>query len=225
LQRDRVSIVIKKDLAPAFGSARDQGARPTCLAFAASDCHAATLGAWEPLSCEWIYYRAQARCGRSHADGATLGSMLDALRHDGQPIEAAWPYQPTVAEPWAPPTGSPTLFRTVGELTTADVDMVVALLDSGRPTVVLMTLSRTYYVPDPDGVVRAAADEQPDPVVRHAVVATAHGVVDGREAVRIRNSWGPAWGAEGSAWLDRDFLAARIFAAFKLVGAAHVSAN
>jgi hypothetical protein len=225
LQRDRVVIVVKKDLAPAFGTARDQGARPTCLAFAASDCHAASLAPWEPLSCEWIYYRAQARSGRSPAEGATLGSMLDALRRDGQPIEAAWPYQQTVAEPWAPPTGSPKLFRTVGELTTADVDTVVGLLDSGRPAVVLMTLSRSFYVPDPDGVVRAAADERPDPMVRHAVVATAHGLVDGREAVRIRNSWGPAWGADGSAWLDRDFLAARLFAAFKLVGAEYVPAD
>lgn len=222
---DRMSIVVSRDLALAFGDPRDQGARPTCLAFASSDCHAATLGPWKPLSCEWIYHRAQVRSGRSHADRATLGSMLDALRHDGQPIEAEWPYQQTVVEPWTPPAGSPTVFRAVGQTVTADVDAVVALLDSGRPAVMLMTLSRSFYLPDPDGVVRAAADELPDPAVRHAVVATAHGVVDDRDAVRVRNSWGSGWGADGSAWLDRDFLAARLFAAFGLSGAEHVSAN
>ena len=170
LRRDRVSIVVNRDLAGAFGDARDQGARPTCLAFASSDCHAAMLGPWDPLSCEWIYHRAQARSGRSPADGATLESMLEALRHDGQPIEAEWPYQPTVVEPWTPPAGSPAVFRAAGEATAADVDAVVAMLDSGRPAVMLMTLSRSFYLPDPDGVVRAAAGELPDPAVRHAVV-------------------------------------------------------
>ncbi|WP_262503854.1 C1 family peptidase [Sphingosinithalassobacter sp. CS137] len=220
-----MSIVVSRDLASAFGGARDQGARPTCLAFASSDCHAATLGPWEPLSCEWIYHSAQARSGRSHFDGATLGSMLEALRHDGQPVESEWPYQQMVVEPWTPPAGSPTVFRAVGETTTADVDAVVALLESGRPAVMLMTLSRSFYLPDSDGVVRAAADELPDPAVRHAVVATAHGVVDGRSAVRVRNSWGTGWGADGSAWLDRDFLAARLFAAFGLLGVEDVSAD
>jgi len=217
-----VAIVVHRDLASAFGPSRDQGARPTCLAFAASDCHAAIRGAWNPLSCEWIYHRAQARSGRSHADGATLGSMLDALRLDGQPIEAAWPYQQVVIEPWAPPAGSPNVFRTAGATAAADVDSIVALLDSGRPAVMLMNLSRSFFRPDPDGVVRAAADERPDPAVRHAVVATAHGVVDGHEAVRVRNSWGMGWGADGSAWLGREYLAERLFAAFELLGAKHV---
>ena len=220
-----MSIVVSRDLGPAFGGPRDQGPRPTCLAFASSDCHAAGLGPWEPLSCEWIYHRAQARSGRSHGDGATLGSMIEALRHDGQPIEAEWPYQQTVADPWVPPATSPTVFRALGGVVAADFDSVVALLNAARPAVMLMTLSRSFYLPDPDGVVRAPADELPDPAIRHAVVATAHGVVDGRDAVRIRNSWGSGWGENGSAWLDCNFVAARLFAAFELMGVAHVSAD
>jgi hypothetical protein len=220
-----VAIVVHKDLASAFGPSRDQGARPTCLAFAASDCHAAVRSTWDPLSCEWIYHRAQVRSGRSHADGATLGSMLDALRLDGQPIEAAWPYQQKVTEPWAPPAGSPTVYRSACSTAAADVESIVALLDSGRPAVMLMNLSRSFFMPDPDGVVRATIDERPDPEVRHAVVATAHGVVDGHGAVRIRNSWGPGWGADGSAWLGREYLAARLFAAFEILGVEDVSAD
>lgn len=220
-----MSIVVHKDLAHTFGVARDQGARPTCLAFASSDCHAATLGPWEPLSCEWIYHRAQARSGRSHAEGATLSSMLDALRYDGQPIEGEWPYLQEVIEPWAPPAGSPMVFRALGSTTTPDVEAIVSLLDSGLPAVLLMTLSRSFYLPDPDGVVRPAVDERPDLAIRHAVVATAHGSLGGRSMVRVRNSWGAAWGADGSAWLDRDFLAARLLAAFSLVGAEHVSSG
>ncbi len=38
--------VVQQDLRFRFGTARDQGARPTCLAFAASDTHAALRTPW-----------------------------------------------------------------------------------------------------------------------------------------------------------------------------------
>jgi hypothetical protein len=218
-----VSIVVHKDLSPSFGPPRDQGARPTCLAFATSDCHAALLGPWKELSCEWIYNRAQVRAGRSHADGATLPSMLDALRRDGQPVEAGWPYQPTVRDPWEPPAGSPDLFKRDGSRGAADANAVTSILNTDRPVIMLMTLSRSFFRPDPDGVVRPSVGEQPDPAIRHAVIATAHGLVDSRLAVRIRNSWGAGWGLNGSAWLTNEFLAARLFATAELLGAIDVS--
>jgi hypothetical protein len=86
-----MTIAIKKDLRHLFGPVRDQGQRPTCLAFAASDTHAALRGAWEPLSCEYAFFHAQQRAGRSPHEGATLAPMLEALRHDGQPQETGWP--------------------------------------------------------------------------------------------------------------------------------------
>lgn len=218
-------IVVHRDLAPAFGAARDQGARPTCLAFAASDCHAAQRGPWDPLSCEWLYNRAQTRSGRSHADGATLGSLLDALRLDGQPLEAVWPYEPVVVEPWAPPAVSPLLYRRGGTALGPDFDAIVALLEAGRPAVLLMELSPSFFAPDTDGVVRPAAGERPDPAVRHAVVATAHGSVDGTAALRVRNSWGAGWGLDGSAWMARECVAAGLLAAVELLGAYDVSAD
>ena len=79
------STTIKTDLRRLFGPVRDQGQRPTCLAFAASDVHAALRGAWSPLSCEYIFFRAQQRSKRKPTEGATLPSMLEALRDDGQP--------------------------------------------------------------------------------------------------------------------------------------------
>ena len=42
-----------------FGQARNQGARPTCMAFAASDIHAALRRGWSPLSCEYAFYQAR----------------------------------------------------------------------------------------------------------------------------------------------------------------------
>jgi hypothetical protein len=46
-----VKIIV--DLRSKFGVARDQNPRPTCMAFAASDTHAALRSVWTPLSAEW----------------------------------------------------------------------------------------------------------------------------------------------------------------------------
>ena len=76
-------IVVSVDLRSKFGQARNQGLRPTCLAFAASDAHAGMRVGWTPLSCEYAFYQAQRRAGRPPSKGALLSSMLDALREDG----------------------------------------------------------------------------------------------------------------------------------------------
>ena len=49
------SITVRKDLRGRFGPVRDQGVRPTCLAFAASDAHAATREPWAELCCEYLF--------------------------------------------------------------------------------------------------------------------------------------------------------------------------
>lgn len=85
-------VTIEVDLRHRFGPIRDQGARPTCLAFATSDAHASLRGTWDALSCEYAFYHAQKRSGRSPTKGAFLNDMLTALRDEGQPIEDAWPY-------------------------------------------------------------------------------------------------------------------------------------
>jgi hypothetical protein len=81
-------ITISADLRASFGAARNQGARPTCLAFAASDAHAALRDGWVPLSCEYAFFQAQRRAGRMPNTGALLSSVLEALRKDGQPEES-----------------------------------------------------------------------------------------------------------------------------------------
>jgi hypothetical protein len=87
-----MTVDVECDLRLRFGPARDQGSRPTCLAFAASDTHAALRDPWTALSCEFAFYHAQRRAGRKPASGASLPYMLAALRDDGQPVETDWPY-------------------------------------------------------------------------------------------------------------------------------------
>ena len=209
-----MTIKINKDLRHLFGPVRDQGQRPTCLAFAASDTHAALRDAWEPLSCEYIFFHAQKRAGRTAKDGATLPSMLEALRQDGQPHEAGWPYLvalPADLTQWRPPAGVTPLYRRAGKSGADTVDAIVAELEQDRPVLTLIRLSRSFDWIGADSIVDPGPTEQPEYLRRHAVVAVGHGEAKGQRAVLIRNSWGAGWGDGGYGWLTEKFLIPRVF--------------
>ena len=220
-------IVVLKDLRPLFGEARNQGPRPTCLAFAGSDAHAALRPGWMPLSCEFAFYHAQRRSGRPPNRGAMLSAMLEALRETGQPEEAGWPYlaeTPIDAASWTPPDNAGPLFGRAGETRQPSLDGVIQELEGDRPAILLLMLSHAFYAPSAEAVIHPSAGEGPDPARRHAVVATAHGTVDGERAILVRNSWGLRWGAAGYGWLTETFLAPRLFAAAILTEDVDVSA-
>jgi hypothetical protein len=152
--------------------------------------------------------------------------MLESLRQDGQPEEEAWPYlvaTPTDEISWTPPTELGALFRRNGEAVIHGLDHVIGELNLGRPVIILLMLSRSFYARHPQGVVDLDTDETPEPQRRHAVIAVGHGMVDGQRAVLIRNSWGQAWGDAGYGWLTERFLNPRIFAAALLLEEIDVS--
>jgi hypothetical protein len=207
-------IEISHDLRPFFGPVRDQGPRPTCLAFAASDAHAGARDGWAPLSCEFAFYRAQQRAMRAPSAGATLPHMLDALRHDGQPHEAGWPYlseTPTNEASWHPPASPGSLFGRDGQSNPASFGTACTYLEAGCPVMLLMALSASFFGPNAEGVVVPSGGEAPQQSMRHALIGVARGLVDGEDAILVRNSWGPGWGLAGHAWLTAAFVAPRLF--------------
>jgi hypothetical protein len=210
-----MSVDVLLDLRLEFGEARDQGPRPTCMAFTASDAHAGVRAGWDPLSVEWAYYHAVRRDGANPDDGATLTSMLKVLEADGQPHETGWPYiarpilDPAVWKP--PPPGVSPLFRRDGNRIAATFDEVIEQLDAGVPVLMTMELSDAFYRPDEDGIVDAT--EKPDPKRKHAVVAVGHGVRAAERMILTRNSWGHDWGIAGYAWLTESYLTPRLLRA------------
>lgn len=206
------------DLRPMFGPAREQRDRPTCVAFAASDTHAALRGGWSPLSCEYAFYHAQRRAGRPPQRGALLPTMLEALAQDGQPVEAVWPYLSAVdAASWSPPPIVQPLHGRTGMMSETAIDKVIATLVTRRPVILLLMLSRSFFQPSAEAIIDPAIGELPEPARRHAVIACGHGTVDAQRALLVRNSWGLRWGDAGYGWLTEAFLKPRLFAAATLL--------
>lgn len=221
-------IIVKADLRLEFGPVRDQGNRPTCLAFAASDAHAGLRAGWVPLSCEYAFYHAQRRNGRRPNQGAQLPSMMAALREDGQPMESGWPYllaSPADAASWGPPRAVGPLFGRASLSVAASFDQVLLEIDQRRPVLILLTLSPAFFAPAAKAVIHPATGEVPEPARRHAVVAVGHGFVDWHRAILVRNSWGEKWGEAGHGWLTEAYLGPRIFGAAQLTEEVDVSAG
>lgn len=209
------AIVIKTDLRPLFGQVRDQGPRPTCLAFATSDVHSALRGnPWTQLSCEYLFYYAQHRANKKPHEGALVPAVLEAVKHDGQPHEVGWPYLaavPANLSDWKPPQGAAPLFRRAGETASHTIDAIIKELDASRPVIVLLRLSWSFDWVKPDGIIDEASGEQPDLNRRHAVIAVGHGEIASQRALIVRNSWGDGWGAGGYGYLTEKYLVPRVF--------------
>lgn len=227
-----MAVTIERDLRSMFGPVRDQGDRPTCMAFAASDTHAAMRSGWEPLSCEYAYFHALKRDGGAPSEGATLRGMLSAIKEDGQPIEKGWPYLSAVPNniaAWKPPANAGVCFQRASGPGACSIAEVVRLLDAGVPALVTMKLSDAFYIPDGAGLIDST--EAPDPKRRHAVIAVGHGKNGTRRLILIRNSWGSTWGIGGYAWLTEEYLAPRLYGLAELredltnVSADHANSN
>lgn len=210
------TVSINLDLRAGFGPVRDQGARPTCLAFATSDAHAHARDDLAPLSCEYLYYHAQRRGGRTPSTGASLPHVLNALREDGQPIEAGWPYLvavPSDLTSWVPPIAAAPVFARKGSALPPTLAEIRGALATGRAVVALLKLSKSFFWATPGVLVLPQQDEPVETPDRHAVVVVADGMVDGAPALLVRNSWGSGWGDSGHAWLSDDYIAPRLFGA------------
>lgn len=197
----------------------------TCIAFAASDCHSANRNpAVGELSVEYAFYHAVKRRGGTIDPNSGLrpDHILQAIEHDGQPEEAAWPYLaslPTDLADYAPPKDIGTLYRRAGSLhITGEVSRVCAELDKGNTAVVLFMPTRQFHFANGGTVVRYSALDVPTGF-GHAVVAVGWGHMDASGiAILARNSWGRKWADDGHVWMAEDYLKARMIGFLTLGG-------
>ena len=211
-----MSISSSHDMGAAFGPARHQGQRPTCLAFALSDLNQIFSKAPGYLSAEYLYRSAAAQTPAWVPDeGLYLDRAVQAVGAPGQPDETALPYG--LLEPTIPLNALPNcaeLYLANFTIANMPADAVVAALKLGEPTGLVIKITQEF-LDAPEGVIPFSPMVFPDK--RHAVIATAVGVHDdtGEKYIRVRNSWGAAWGQAGYAWLHFGYVDTHTVSTFK----------
>jgi hypothetical protein len=202
-----MTVIPQVDLRGKFGPARNQGARPTCLAFATSDTHAEARGVpFEELSAEYIFYRAAQKCQvfNPHT-GVTLDNVLTVLEHDGQPLESRWPYLaqlPADLTLYQPPIDYGDLYQR--GTVVAPADAIKQSLDHEHSVLVVMTITDDFHHARTGQVIRISSTSQIVGV--HAIVIVGYGEDNNESVYLIRNSWGTKWCEAGHAWLGETYL-------------------
>jgi hypothetical protein len=194
-----MNITLLVDHRQSVGPIRDQGARPTCLSFAATSAHEHARRSTMALSPEYLHYFMSVSDPRA---GASFPELARALRNPGQPSEADCPYCHNGLPPgWLPPPGVK-LYRRESDLMDPVADEVETMLTAGSAPILGISLPDGFFSPAPpwlishDGPIRGF----------HAVVAVGLGKVDTLRYFLVRNSWGIEWGDNGHVWLDDVFL-------------------
>jgi hypothetical protein len=198
-----------------FGSARHQGMRLTCLAFATSDLNRIASNAPDELSPEFLYRQAGATTLNWQAgDGLYLVPTLNAAGNPGQPLEIHYPYQASPPADASPPAASEdtTLYSSTLTPLKPTGDDVIERIRQGHPVGLIVESTLTLFKPV-DGVVAFSPHILQDRV--HAVLAVGVGESSrGEPHVLIRNSWGVSWGHQGYAWLPKEYIDTHALEAF-----------
>lgn len=207
-----MNVNISVDLRAKFGVARDQGGRPTCMAFAASDTNSFAQGLVQPFSAEYAHYNAaRRRVPLNPHSGVPMGLMIDGVREDGQPPEEAWPYLETIPSrlsAWVPPPNCAPIFRHSILTRPTDVSSILATLNAGHAALFAARITEQFHLPPRDHIVQAISGDRD--TGNHAMVAVGHGTIHSGNVILIRNSWGDGWADKGHAWLTEDYLSARL---------------
>ncbi|WP_257814212.1 C1 family peptidase [Burkholderia glumae] len=215
-----MSMTIHHDLSAALGPVRNQGQRPTCVAFAMSDL-SRYYAKSEILSAEYLYQSAaQNTPGWTSTSGTNIAQAVAVTAAPGLPHEAFFPYQPTQPIPPIPALPVPTPPDALHSTTFANgiiagAAYVKTRLAAGHPVGLVIKLTLDFHRPT-EGMVAYTTKVIPNQ--RHAVVATGYGTHDesAEDYIRIRNSWGTGWGDQGHAWLHVKYIENHTVTAFRI---------
>lgn len=198
-----MDVSIRADLPPA----RDQGPRPTCLAFAITAAHGLLRCPDTPflaLSEEMLHQKAKAVGGNSA--GVVLPSAEAALANHGQCLLSLCPYEASEGNHAVSRDAIADGKQRKATLAShpAGFEAVKRLVE-GRTPVLLVLEVYPSFMRAPGGVV---PQPLPSEVLRglHAVVGTGLVTKQGKEWIEFRNSWSEFWGDGGYGYLGSAYL-------------------
>lgn len=194
---------------------RDQGPRPTCLAFAISDSHSYHKGINDLLSPEYLFYKGTFRqLPNHHSGGLQIATAIEALDEDGQPKEADYPYvmQDGIQPLKVPPNPFPhQVYKSLQKSIAYNVSNIIQILDSKKlPVLGLNLIQPFHHFNKSDEFIDY--DKSSSIVGSHAVIAVGHGISSlGKKCLLVKNSWGSNWGHNGFGWITEDYIANYLF--------------
>jgi len=192
--------------------ARNQGNRPTCLAFAVTDLNRSFLD--EDLGPEYFYRATLSRIPDwKPGDGLQIPAAIEASQL-GHPTEREYPYQ--VDEPAIPLEALPDNIALHGrpiDFFTVDVGHLIGRARALVPMGLALRLTVDFYRPV-GGIIEFSPIVLPGAMM-HAVVVVGLGYdEDSQPWFLIRNSWGGAWGLDGHAWISASYIESHAACAF-----------
>jgi len=202
------------DIRNTFPDIRDQGTRPLCLAFAASDLNASTHDENEPLSVEYLsHYSYKSGNKTDFTQGLTCKEVIQALDEYGQPHETFAPYNHHAKSPIIPSTVCKNKFHATGIEEHVLIDELTKSLDSGKAVIIAVKLTTEFFNPIKPFIIDDAAGNSGS----HALVVVGYGHDRNNEKLfLIRNSWGETWANNGHAWITSKFISNRAFVSLGL---------
>lgn len=190
------------DLHIDLGAARNQGQRPTCLAFSLSEIHRVRRGVLDLLSPESLHRLGAQRAKKSPDLALFISEAIAGLDQDGQTTEVAWPYHSEQ------PVDTNCLYHKILATPSGfDEDEAISALRAGEPIVLVVDIDLAFY-----GYLAATTlDFDPNQQIqaRHAVVICGCRAGPAGPEYLIKNSWGESWGDKGHAWVTLAYIVGR----------------
>lgn len=218
--------VVRVDLTGRLPEARNQGNRPTSVAFAACALREAlcSLSGEKPiaLSAQFLYWKCKERDGAPKEEGTHLGVAMEVLREVGVPPAQLWRYSPspdpTGNEGQGPPPRESVLAARAAasrvgryvRLRSRDVRALRAALEAENPVLLAVHTFPAWDYPSTN-----LSGDVPLPLPGentdggHAVVLAGfednHALPGGGSFI-FQNSWGTGWGAHNRNGAGRGTL-------------------
>ncbi|MBS1888296.1 MAG: C1 family peptidase [Actinobacteria bacterium] len=202
---------------------RNQGDRPTCVAFAVSGAHDWMGGDGverSPEDAMWAAHRVMPR--EIEGEETSVHHALEGLRQYEHAGEAAWPYGAPRWNEGRPEAAldpknriSPPEWRRLEEMA---IPVIRNELVSERAVVLTLGVVRRVWLGG-DGMIDSPAGEKVPG--NHAVlVVGASEDGESEQTLKVRNSWGPRWGHGGYGLISERYLGAYGICAHSIGGRA-----